>query len=377
METTSMNLRQLFGLTVLIAILMETSSAQMNEKRSAYTLNDDVEVYVNGQRVTYQEFTRLKPPLDQHKFVVTSQFVVAKLLLLNSIIARYERPHVLKPYLIQVVEYIHRKFEEAKGEPFITFLPRETCIEYVQIFRVPFEDIKESPKFKYHTPAYFDIMAQYADQTKVVEKNVIDTLAMMCAQIYLQCSADLQKLEREKTVEDRRERRIVDTTTNIQASADVGSVNEATTVHDSKRDIGEHPSSMAANEMVATSYIQGSLGAWNPDTDGLSDNENDSGENAASSGDDGQRHRNSAAGRSSPADEDDWLDSYNNSEIAEEDGDADWDEYYEFFLKRLKRSPVEIGPAPVDEPSDPPSMWQRFLAFLCRIRWFWGRQRGR
>ncbi|GBE61124.1 Exostosin family isoform 1, putative [Babesia ovata] len=342
-------------------MLLSAAAAPTNEKRAAFSLNEDVRIYINGQEATFEATQTPGPPWDQYKYVLSSAYLEDNINYLRDAMEHCKCRHPLKPYLETIMKYFQHKLDEADGASHVTFDHVEMCVHYVQDLRGITH--KEVPPQRHEFRLYelINTLFRSPQAPTHIRMHILNRWMFLCQRIYEMCSSMLQNLEMENTKNARQEGNGVDATpANFQDSHDIKSSNQLTSIQATKRDIGEHPSSMAANEMVATSYIQGSLGAWNPDTDGLLDDENELGENAASSSGDGLRHLNSTASGSIPEQHDDWLHSYNNSEIAEEDGDPDWDEYFESYLDRLKSLPQEY------RPKHPPSRAQRVQR---NIRW--------
>ncbi|GBE59230.1 guanine nucleotide exchange factor for Rab-3A-like protein, putative [Babesia ovata] len=357
-----------FGVIALILTLACGATAQVGDKRRLSHLEDDVQIYINGRAAMYEGIEGLVSPMSDFTAVLSYPYLLHKVEFLNRVLDDYERPHPVKPFLMRIFGYLLNKLEEETGEPTVIFESAHMCRDYVKLLRGVRDSFTLPPRpFKYHTPDYFDIITQFDDPKKAVGKHTMDALMMMCQQIYLQCSDRLKRQATVSRADDRRKGGAVTTADNTRDSVTANSIKGAGIADDKMPDVEEASSSSSADDVTAPRHIKGSLGAWEPEPSVSSQESDRPSEVAAPSDDDKQLHQNLSASTSSLEQQDDDTLSYHHAqgEVGEEN-DANWDEYFDSFLKRLKKPPLDSEAS--DEPAKPLSRWKRFLRALRKLR---------
>ncbi|GBE60360.1 hypothetical protein, conserved [Babesia ovata] len=338
--STSISLLTLICLIMAVSFLFNGDAAPLNAKRPGTTLNDDVEIYVNGQKMTYEALKRADPCQDI-KYVISKERMKTHINYLKDIVLHYESAHPFIPYLENILRYSQRKLDEADGAPYVTFDRTEFRTEYAKIFNGITRTPVQPPLFD---PSYRQVLTalhRFRSAPFQIQELIMRTWMFLCQRIYLACFNELRTAGVENTADGSQEGSSNTTSANLRDSGRASGSNVATVSGGTRSHIDGSPSSSSGGTISVLPYVLGSLGAWKPEPDRPLDDSNESGEVAGSSKDDEHRHQNSGATELEPGFQDEDLsDFYIPPEIAEEE-DPDWEDYFASFLKRLKKSPQD------------------------------------
>ncbi|GBE62189.1 LTR-retrotransposon skipper, putative [Babesia ovata] len=340
-NSTLITVLAIIYLIMAVSFFFNGDAAPLNEKRPANTLNDDVRIYANGQRITYSELQFQAESSDQYTFVFKHAHFLKNTNYLRNVLAYYEGLHPFKPYLCKIVEYYERKLAETNGSLCVTFRPNELCTAYVgALIGITDTEVK-LPSFELDSPEVIAALSCFPCASIEIQEAFMNFWMLLYQAIYETCAEKLKKLAAENAANGSQEASGVATAANLRDSNGISGNNEELILDCSRNDLNEEPW-CPENGIDASPYIIGSLGAWNPEPDRPLDDSNESGEVAGSSNDGEVRDRNSSVSELSPEHQYESLsDFYIQPEVAEGDEDSDWDKYFESFLRRLKKLPDE------------------------------------
>ncbi|CDR97743.1 hypothetical protein BBBOND_0402320 [Babesia bigemina] len=332
-------------LVVLVLTFGNGTTAQINVKRFRHTLNDDLRIYVNGQRTLYSEIQFEKEPTKHYMFALKYEHLKKTTQFLRDVFTHYQGLHPFKPYLGMIVEFYERKLAEANGSSFFELKPNELCAEVAGSLTGITDTVVElSPLYHLNRPDVIDAISCFRSAPVKAQEDMMDFWMLLYQSLYTKCSETLQNFDMENTVNGFQVESGVTTPASLRGVGDTIGYDEPAFV-----DLIEHESDEAPwlreDEAGASPCIAGSLGAWKPETDRSLEASDASGEMAGSSNDDRGCDNISGAcdSRTEHHDFDSSSDSYFKPEKPEEDEDPLWDEYFASFLMRLKNRSDQSG----------------------------------
>ncbi|CDR97181.1 hypothetical protein BBBOND_0310840 [Babesia bigemina] len=345
-----------------LAVMMACgATAQVDDKSRTNSLNDYLGAYVNGKRTVYENSKRPSPHLEKHIFVTNSAYLKNKKYLLEDILASYQRPHPVKPYLEKFVEYLQSTLVEAKEDSLVVFKPSEMCANSLKMLWGVIHLLKERPHIKHDTLDIHSTGVHFKNPTKnTIDKHIMDTLLLICQQIYAQCYTEMEIFVKQDLPNDHQEVSSNDSPRSLGDGGNTVGSHEAITKGASSADSSALPSSSWADSKTAPLRIKRSMDARKPEPSVSSQEPGPSGVNPAPSDDDKQLQRQLSEGESGPAEQDDDKRSHNppHNKI-DENSAADWDEYNESYWNGIRK--LREDSESMDESGEPLSWWKRFL----------------
>ncbi|CDR94465.1 hypothetical protein BBBOND_0107630 [Babesia bigemina] len=323
---------------VAISFLFNGNAAPLNVNRPDKALNEDIMIYINGQRMTYEALKKADPRQDII-YLISHEHMKKHINYLKDLISHYDGVHAFIPYLKNIIKYCQRKLDGAKEKPYVTFNRAEFRTEYPAIFR----GIDRTP-LQPISPAYYRqvllALHRFSDAPLQTQGFLMHTWMFLCQRVYEASITEMRTLGVANTAIRSPEKRNDTTPANTVVNGDTSSRNGTTVSGDNTPNAYELLYSTSAGNTSTSPYVIGSLGAWEPAPDPPLDNSNGSVETAGRSNDNAHGHQNASENEwDAECDDDDSFSNLCTQPEEPEEDDADWDAYFKSFLQRLKKIP--------------------------------------